>query len=71
MPFKVAAQAGQNVYLIDTQQEQLEKAQKSIQNNLTRVAKKAFKDDAAKAESFVKESSARYNIMIQIQNSFT
>lgn len=57
--FKVTAQAGQNVYLIDTQQEQLDKAQKSIQNNLMRIAKKTFKDDSAKAESFVKESFNR------------
>ncbi|XP_026321380.1 probable 3-hydroxyacyl-CoA dehydrogenase B0272.3 isoform X2 [Hyposmocoma kahamanoa] len=65
---QVTAQAGQNVYLIDTQKEQLEKAQKSIKNNLVRVAKKTFKDDAAKADSFVKESLNRIKMSTALED---
>ncbi|XP_073962054.1 probable 3-hydroxyacyl-CoA dehydrogenase B0272.3 isoform X2 [Choristoneura fumiferana] len=65
---QVAAQAGQNVTIVDLQPELLEKAQKSIQNNLTRVAKKVHKDDAAKVEGFVKESFSRIKVSTNIED---
>ncbi|XP_047535719.1 probable 3-hydroxyacyl-CoA dehydrogenase B0272.3 isoform X1 [Vanessa atalanta] len=65
---QVAAQAGQNVTIIDLKPELLEKAQKSIQNNLNRVARKAYKDDPAKIEAFVKEASDRIKISTKIED---
>ncbi|XP_045774704.1 hydroxyacyl-coenzyme A dehydrogenase, mitochondrial-like [Maniola jurtina] len=56
---QVAAQAGQNVTLVDVSSEVLAKAQKSIGNNLSRVAKKVYKDKPAEGEKFVSESMAR------------
>lgn len=56
---QVAASAGQNVTLVDVSSDVLAKAQKSIGNNLGRVAKKAYKDNPAEGEKFVKESLAR------------
>lgn len=66
--FKVAAQAGQNVTIVDLKPELLEKAQKSIQNNLNRVARKVHKDDPSKAESFVKEASERIKVSTNIED---
>lgn len=65
---QVAAQAGQTVTIVDLQPELLEKAQKSIQSNLGRVAKKLYKDDAAKAQSFVAESSERIKVSTKIED---
>lgn len=65
---QVAAQAGQNVTIVDLQPELLEKAQKSIQNNLGRVAKKLYKDDAAKAQSFVAEANKRIKVSTKIED---
>ncbi|KAL4714228.1 hypothetical protein ACJJTC_009580 [Scirpophaga incertulas] len=64
---QVAAQAGQNVTIVDLQPEILNKAQKSIQNNLSRVGKKLFKDDTSKMESFVKESIDRIKLSTSIE----
>lgn len=57
--FKVAAQAGQNVTLVDVSPDVLAKAQKSIGANLGRVAKKVYKDDPQAGEKFVTESLGR------------
>ncbi|XP_011566658.3 probable 3-hydroxyacyl-CoA dehydrogenase B0272.3 isoform X1 [Plutella xylostella] len=65
---QVAAQAGQNVTIIDVKPELLEKAQKSIKSNLVRVAKKTFKDDAAKAEQFVRDSFDRIKVSTKIED---
>ncbi|KAM3957520.1 hydroxyacyl-coenzyme A dehydrogenase, mitochondrial [Aphomia sociella] len=65
---QVAAQAGQNVTLVDLKPELLEKAQKSIQNNLTRIGKKTFKDDAAKIDNFVKESFSRIKTSTNVED---
>ncbi|XP_059057661.1 probable 3-hydroxyacyl-CoA dehydrogenase B0272.3 isoform X2 [Achroia grisella] len=65
---QVAAQAGQNVTIVDLKPELLENAQKSIQNNLRRVGKKTFKDDAAKIENFVKESTSRINTSTKVED---
>ncbi|XP_046969790.1 probable 3-hydroxyacyl-CoA dehydrogenase B0272.3 isoform X2 [Vanessa cardui] len=65
---QVAAQAGQNVTIIDLKPELLEKAQKSIQNNLNRVARKAYKDDPAKIEAFVKEASDRIKVSTKVED---
>ncbi|KAI5634903.1 3-hydroxyacyl-CoA dehydrogenase, NAD binding domain-containing protein [Phthorimaea operculella] len=56
---QVAAQAGQNVTLVDVSSDVLAKAQKSIGNNLGRVAKKVYKDNPQEGEKFVSESMAR------------
>ncbi|XP_052751209.1 probable 3-hydroxyacyl-CoA dehydrogenase B0272.3 isoform X2 [Galleria mellonella] len=66
---QVTAQAGQNVTIVDLQPELLEKAQKSIQNNLTRVAKKTFKDDAAKIENFVKDAASRIKTSTKVEDA--
>ncbi|XP_041982363.1 hydroxyacyl-coenzyme A dehydrogenase, mitochondrial-like [Aricia agestis] len=50
---QVAAQAGQNVTLVDVNNDVLTKAQKSITNNLGRVAKKIYKDNPQEGEKFV------------------
>jgi 3-hydroxyacyl-CoA dehydrogenase len=47
------------VTLVDLDAALIEKAKKSIQKNLERVAKKHFKDDEAKAGDFVTQSLAR------------
>ncbi|KAM3957516.1 3-hydroxyacyl-CoA dehydrogenase [Aphomia sociella] len=56
---QVSAQAGQNVTLVDVSSDVLSKAQKSINNNLGRVAKKIYKDKPQEGEKFVAESLAR------------
>lgn len=66
--FQISAQAGQNVTLVDLNSEILQKGLKSIQTNLTRVAKKVHKDDAAKIESFVKDSLARIKVSTKIED---
>ncbi|XP_045522587.1 probable 3-hydroxyacyl-CoA dehydrogenase B0272.3 isoform X1 [Pieris brassicae] len=65
---QVSAQAGQNVTLVDLNAETLQKALKSIENNLTRVAKKVHKDDVAKIDSFVKDSIARIKTSIRVED---
>lgn len=61
---KVAAQAGQNVTLVDLKPELLEKSQKSIQGNLTRVAKKIYKDDKGKIDNFVKVNLTLIKLLV-------
>ncbi|XP_026500988.2 hydroxyacyl-coenzyme A dehydrogenase, mitochondrial-like [Vanessa tameamea] len=56
---QVSAQAGQNVILVDLSSDVLAKSQKSIGNNLGRVAKKIYKDNPKEGEKFVSESMAR------------
>ncbi|XP_053610801.1 hydroxyacyl-coenzyme A dehydrogenase, mitochondrial-like [Plodia interpunctella] len=56
---QVTAQAGQNVTLVDVSSDVLAKAQKSIANNLGRVAKKVYKDNPAEGEKFVADALAR------------
>ncbi|KAJ8714815.1 hypothetical protein PYW08_004796 [Mythimna loreyi] len=65
---QVAAQAGQNVTIIDINADLLNKAQKSIQTNLTRVGKKLYKGDAAKIDSFVKESAERIRVSTKLED---
>ncbi|GBP18057.1 Hydroxyacyl-coenzyme A dehydrogenase, mitochondrial [Eumeta japonica] len=66
---QVAAQAGQNVTIVDIKPELLDHAQKSIQNNLQRVAKKVHKDDPIKMEQFVKESISRIKITTNVEEA--
>ncbi|CAG9134755.1 unnamed protein product [Plutella xylostella] len=56
---QVAAQAGQNVTLVDVSSDVLAKSQKSIGNNLGRVAKKMYKDNPKEGEKFVSEALGR------------
>ncbi|XP_073991659.1 hydroxyacyl-coenzyme A dehydrogenase, mitochondrial-like [Rhodnius prolixus] len=53
---QVAAQTGHNVVLVDISENVLGKAKVAIQKNLSRVAKKQFKDDSSKIEEFIKKS---------------
>lgn len=64
---QVAAQAGQNVTIVDLDQEVLDKAQKSIQNNLQRVARKLHKDDPGKIDEFVKNSASRIKLTTKLE----
>lgn len=66
---QVTAQAGQNVTIVDLEPEIINKAQKSIQANLGRVAKKLYKDDPGKIEGFVKESLDRIKISTKVEDS--
>lgn len=66
--YKVAAQAGQNVTIVDLKPEILDKAQQSIQKNLIRVGKKLYKDDAMKGENFVKDSFSRIKVSTKIED---
>ncbi|XP_063895094.1 probable 3-hydroxyacyl-CoA dehydrogenase B0272.3 isoform X2 [Helicoverpa armigera] len=65
---QVAAQAGQNVTIIDINSDLLGKAQKSIQTNLTRVGKKLYKGDEAKINSFVQESFERIKVSTKLED---
>ncbi|KAL1494535.1 hypothetical protein ABEB36_010118 [Hypothenemus hampei] len=56
---QVAAQSGNNVTILETDENQLENAQKIISNSLARVAKKFFKDDNQKSQAFVQEISTK------------
>lgn len=67
--FKVAAQAGQNVHLVDLNPELLEKSQKSIHKNLGRVAKKLYKDDTSKIESFVNDTYGRIRVTTKLEDA--
>jgi len=58
---QVAAQTGHNVTLVELDASLIDKAKKSIEKNLERVARKQFKDDKAKISAFVSESLARIN----------
>uniref|UniRef100_A0A161MEK6 3-hydroxyacyl-CoA dehydrogenase, mitochondrial n=1 Tax=Triatoma infestans TaxID=30076 RepID=A0A161MEK6_TRIIF len=53
---QVAAQAGNDVVLVDISENVLGKAKSAIQKNLSRVAKKKFKDDSSKIDEFIKKS---------------
>ncbi|XP_050664816.1 probable 3-hydroxyacyl-CoA dehydrogenase B0272.3 isoform X2 [Leptidea sinapis] len=65
---QVAAQAGQNVTIVDLNPDILAKSTKSIENNLKRVAKKTYKDDVAKAESFVKDCLERVKVSTKVED---
>lgn len=56
---QVAAQTGHQVTLVEVNEDLLKKAQASINNNLSRVAKKLFKDKPADGEKFVKDAMSR------------
>lgn len=56
---QVAAQAGQNVTLVEVSSDLLKKAEAGISKSLERVAKKVHKDNPSAAQSFVQESLKR------------
>lgn len=66
---QVAAQSGQKVTLVDLDENILGKAKKSIHVSLQRVAKKQFKDDAAKADGFVTDILSRINYSTNAENA--
>lgn len=53
---QVAAQAGQNVHLVDVDAKAVAKAQDRIRDSLQRVAKKKFQEDTAKGAEFVNKA---------------
>lgn len=61
LKLQVAATAGFNVTLVEVNNDLIERAQQSIKNNLTRVAKKQFKDDADQQNKFVSQTIGRIN----------
>lgn len=66
---QVTAQSGQNVTLVDLNDSILEKAKKAIHVSLQRVAKKQFKDDSAKIDSFVAETMSRIKFSTNAENA--
>lgn len=54
--------------IVDLNPDILQKSQKSIENNLKRVAKKLHKDDVAKIDSFVKESLNRIKVSTKVED---
>ncbi|CAG9773138.1 unnamed protein product [Ceutorhynchus assimilis] len=56
---QVSAQSGNTVTLVEVNSDLLKKAQSSIANNLSRVAKKLHKDDPNAAQKFVEETRSR------------
>jgi 3-hydroxyacyl-CoA dehydrogenase len=57
----VAATTGHKVTLVEIDGQLIDKAQKSIEKSLERVAKKQFKDEEAKIKDFVQDSMSRIN----------
>jgi 3-hydroxyacyl-CoA dehydrogenase len=66
---QVAAQAGNKVSLVDLNDTVLTKSKASISGSLTRVAKKQFKDDPGKADSFVKDILGRLTFTPDLNNA--
>ncbi|XP_050310984.1 hydroxyacyl-coenzyme A dehydrogenase, mitochondrial-like [Anthonomus grandis grandis] len=56
---QVAAQSGNNVTLVEVNSDLLKKAESSISVNLSRVAKKLYKDDPGAAQKFTDEAKSR------------
>ncbi|KAK9727500.1 3-hydroxyacyl-CoA dehydrogenase, C-terminal domain [Popillia japonica] len=56
---QVAAQAGQNVTLVEINENLIQKAQSSIAVSLGRVARKLYRDSPSEGEVFVKNAQAR------------
>lgn len=59
---QVAATSGQHVTLVDVDKKILDKSHNSIHVSLQRIAKKQFKDDAAKGEKFISETMGRLSV---------
>jgi len=58
---QVTAAAGYDVTIVEINNQLVEQAQNSIKNSLSRVAKKQFKDDAAKQDQFMSAVMKRLN----------
>lgn len=56
---QVSAQSGQNVTIVELNQDVLDKTHKSIQQSLQRVAKKMYKEKPQDGEKFVSETLSR------------
>lgn len=56
---QVAAQAGNNVQLVDLKDDVLKKSKSSIEKSVQKIGSKIFKNDPAKAEQFAKDSAGR------------
>ncbi|CAG7818871.1 unnamed protein product, partial [Allacma fusca] len=66
---QVAAQAGNNVKLVDLKEDILKNSKKAIEHSLPRVAGKVFKGDPAKAEQFVKDSLSKITFTTDISSA--
>jgi len=60
---QVAAAAGNEVNLVDMNDQILQKSRATIEKSLGRVAKKLFKDDAGKGEQYVKNALSKLTYM--------
>lgn len=63
---QVAATSGYNVTLVDLNEDVLKTAQASITKNLTRVAKKQFKDNECEQANFVQTALKRLNTSVDV-----
>lgn len=66
---QVAATSGYNVTLVDLNEDVLKSSLASITKNLTRVAKKQFKEDVTEQESFVQTALKRLNTSVDANRS--
>ena len=56
---QVGAQTGHKVTLVDVSEDVLQKSKARIEESIKRVAKKKFKEDPVKGETFIKETMSR------------
>ncbi|KAE9534851.1 hypothetical protein AGLY_008143 [Aphis glycines] len=63
---QVSAQTGHNVTIVELNQDVLDKTHKSIQQNLQRFAKKAYKEKPQEGENFVSETLSRISTSTKI-----
>jgi 3-hydroxyacyl-CoA dehydrogenase len=66
---QVAAQAGNNVKIVELKEDILKNSKKAIEQSLPRIAKKHFKDDAARAEQFVKDALSKLTYTTDIHSA--
>ncbi|CAF0968116.1 unnamed protein product [Brachionus calyciflorus] len=65
---QVTAEAGYSVYLIDQNQNALDKAIKSIQNSLTKTTKKRFNKEPEHAERYIKDTLDRIQTTTELDS---
>lgn len=65
---QVAAQTNHDVVLVDINEKILEKSKQAIEKNLSRVAKKQFKDDTSKSSEFLKNAMGHLKFSTDLSN---
>lgn len=66
---QVAAQSGNSVIVVDVNQKVLDKSRNAIQASVSRVAKKLFKDDSAKAEQFISNTINNMSFSTEVEDA--